>query len=87
MKIFYHFPQKGSSKTLQTVEFCLLEVTLLEIFNNTVLFIDIVNQMDGLNFQVYDITQFMRRPFDEALYQMDILFIRKDSKLILDKEW
>lgn len=78
---------KGSSKTMQSVEFCLLEVTLLEIYKNSVLFINIVNQMDELGFQVYDICQVMRRPFDKAIYQMDILFIKKESKIIADKVW
>ncbi len=78
---------KGSIKTLATVEFCLLEVTILEISNNSVLFIDIINQMDELGFQVYDISQFIRRPSDLALYQMDVLFIKKESQFIADKKW
>ena len=78
---------KGSIKTLGNVEFCLLEVTLLELAINSVLFIDIINQMNELGFQVYEISQFIRRPFDLALYQMDVLFIKKQSRFIADKKW
>ena len=78
---------KGSIKTLANVEFCLLEVTLLELASNSVLLIDIINQMNEIGFQVYDISQFIRRPFDLALYQMDVLFIKKQSRFIADKSW
>ena len=78
---------KGSIKTLENVEFCLLEVTLLELAINSVLFIDVINQMNAIGFQVYDISQFIRRPFDLALYQMDVLFIKKQSRFIADKKW
>lgn len=78
---------RGSKVALASAEFCLLEVTLLELGENSVLFIDLANQMADFGFQIYDITQLMRRPFDNALYQMDVLFVRKNSKFISDKRW
>ena len=43
--------------------------------------------MNEIGFQVYEISQFIRRPFDLALYQMDVLFIKKQSRFIADKKW
>ena len=38
-------------------------------------------------FQVYDISQFIRRPYDKALLQIDMLFAKRDSKFITNKRW
>jgi FkbM family methyltransferase len=77
---------RGAIKTLAQVEFCLLEVSLLKLGNEP-LVSEIIHFMDEKHFQPYDICQFMRRPFDKALYQIDLLFIRKDSKYIKEKRW
>lgn len=77
---------KGGSKSLTHAEFCLMEVSLLDL-DNTPLILEVMNYMDGKGFQAYDICQFMRRPFDNALYQADLLFIKKNSRLISDKRW
>lgn len=76
----------GAEKSLANAEFCLLEVSLLNIGNDPLL-IDVITFMDKRNFQAYDICQFMRRPYDKALHQIDLLFIKKDSALIKDKRW
>lgn len=78
---------KGSSETLAGAEFCLLEVSLLDLGGGYPLLQEVINFMDGRNFQAYDISQFIRRPFDKALWQIDMLFIKKDSKYIRDKRW
>ncbi len=43
--------------------------------------------MDERNFQLYDISQIMRRPYDYAIFQMDVLFVKKDSIVIEKKVW
>jgi FkbM family methyltransferase len=78
---------KGCTNVLKTVEICLLEVTLIKLGDNDVLFTELNNFMDSKGFQVYDITQFMRRPFDKAMYQMDVLFIKKESDYVNDRNW
>lgn len=77
---------KGASRSLAHTEFCLLEVSLLDL-DSTPLILEVMNYMDGKGFQAYDICQFMRRPFDKALYQVDLLFIKKGSPFIKDKCW
>jgi FkbM family methyltransferase len=76
----------GGKKCLAIAEFCLLEVTMIDLGNAT-LVLDVMNFMDSNGFQLYDITQLMRRPFDKALFQSDFLFIKKTSSLIAAKRW
>ncbi len=78
---------KGGSMALASAEFCLLELTLIEIGDRVPLMLPVLNFMDDKNFQLYDLTQFMRRPSDKALYQVDALFIKKNSKYISDFKW
>lgn len=78
---------KGGEKALQAAEFCLLEVTLLDLGSGGPLLVDVVNYMQEQGFQAYDISQFIRRPYDRALWQMDLLFVKNNSKFITDKRW
>ena len=78
---------KGASAALSHAEICLLEVTLFDMGNSSPLFLDVLNFMENKGFQVYDISQFMRRPFDKTLYQVDMFFVKKDSHLVTEKRW
>lgn len=77
---------RGAEKVLEDCIFCLLEVSLLSLGNEPPL-IEVMNYMDQNGFQLYDISQFMRRPYDKALYQSDFLFIKKNSTFISQKRW
>ncbi|HET9058231.1 MAG TPA: FkbM family methyltransferase [Chitinophagaceae bacterium] len=77
---------KGAPISLAHAEFCLLEVTLIGIANEP-LMADVIRFMDEQGFQAYDICEFIRRPYDKALYQIDLLFIRKSSPFIAVKRW
>ena len=78
---------KGAEKSLHHSEVCLLEVTLLDLGHSFPLLAEVIVFMDTKNFQAYDISQFIRRPFDKALYQMDMFFVKKDSNLLSVKQW
>lgn len=79
---------KGGQRTLANATFCLLEVSLLDVGDAGVpLLKDVVNFMDDCGFCAYDISQFIRRPYDKALWQIDMLFIKKDARFIADKRW
>lgn len=49
--------------------------------------LEVMNYMDGEGFQLYDVSQFMRRPYDKALYQMDFPFVKKSSRFVAEKRW
>lgn len=78
---------KGGLKALNHAEVVLMEVSLIDIYKNCPLLKDVVVFMDEHNFQLYDISSLMRRPLDQALFQIDALFVRKTSKLLADKAW
>ncbi|MHA6249249.1 FkbM family methyltransferase [Pontibacter sp. CAU 1760] len=78
---------KGGNKALKAAEAVIMEVSLLEIYKGAPLIEDVIAQMSNWGFQVYDICSLMRRPLDNALYQTDLLFVRKDSNLVSSRRW
>lgn len=75
----------GASKVLPDFEAVLLEVAIIEINEGAPLLHDVVAFMKSRGFVVYDILEIHRRPLDGALNQVDIMFMREQSKLIADK--
>lgn len=78
---------KGAEKCLFHATACLLEISLLNIGGSTPLLAEMVSFMDTKGYQAYDISQFIRRPYDKALYQIDMFFVKKDSWLVTEKRW
>ena len=78
---------KGAEKALNHATICLLEISLLNLGDNVPLMAEMMAFMNDKGFQAYDISQFIRRPFDKALYQVDMFFVKKDSALVADKVW
>lgn len=77
----------GAEESLSHAEVCLLEITFLDLGDNSPLLSEMVLFMDSKGFQAYDISQLMRRPSDKALHQIDLFFVKKTSFLIADKNW
>lgn len=78
---------KGANKSLADVQFILCEVSLLEINKGAPLIADVINFMNNIGFVAYDICSFIRRTLDRALWQTDVLFIKKEHPLIQNKHW
>jgi len=78
---------KGAVKSLEYATICLLEISLLNLGDDGPLMAEMIRFMDEKGYQAYDISQFIRRPYDKALYQVDMFFIKKDSAFITDKRW
>jgi len=51
------------------------------------LFHEATQFMRERGFQVYDICTFFRRPYDGALWCMDVIFVRSSSPLVASKRW
>lgn len=75
----------GASKVLPAFEAVLLEVAIIEINEGAPLLHDVIAFMKSRGFVSYDILEIHRRPLDNALNQVDIIFIREQSSLIADK--
>ncbi|GAB2987322.1 hypothetical protein GCM10027049_28960 [Mucilaginibacter puniceus] len=78
---------KGGLNTLKYAEVVLLEVSLLNIYNNCPLVHDVILFMKAQGFVLYDICSLIKRPYDKALYQSDFLFIKETSLLRASTRW
>jgi FkbM family methyltransferase len=78
---------EGAPRALESAEAVLMEVNFLEIYAGARLFHDAVAFMAARRLQVYDIGTFFRRPYDNALWQADVIFVKSSSPLISSRRW
>jgi FkbM family methyltransferase len=78
---------RGAEQTLKSAEVILMEINLLPIYRDAPLAHDAVRFMADRGFNLYDIGTFFRRPYDNALWQMDAVFVRSSSHLIASSRW
>ena len=78
---------KGGTNTLQSAEAVLMEVNLLALHDGAPLFHESAEYMGKHGFQVYDLCGLMRRPYDGALWQADVIFVRNSSPLVSSRRW
>lgn len=64
-------------------ELILMEVSLPDVGQaDAPLFADVVNFMDGHGYRLYDLCSLIRRPYDDAHWQVDVLFAHSTSDLV-----
>lgn len=78
---------RGAELVLSSSEAVLMEVNLLGILDGAPLFHESTQFMSERGFQVYDICTFFRRPYDGALWQVDVIFVRSSSTLVASTRW
>lgn len=78
---------KGASKVLQSAQIVLMEVSLLGIYKDAPLAHEVILYMKTKGFVLYDICSLMKRPFDNALFQVDFLFMKEDYALRSSTRW
>jgi len=76
---------RGGELALASAEAVLMEVNLLGILDGAPLFHEATQFMRERGFQVYDICTFFRRPYDGALWQVEVIFVRSSSPLVASK--
>lgn len=76
---------KGGEKTLSKALAVLIELSLLEINNGCPLLDESLAFMRERGFVAYDILELHRRPLDNAMNQLDVLFVPESSPLRADK--
>jgi FkbM family methyltransferase len=72
---------KGASRVLQTCPAVLMEVSMIEFFPKLPLVDEIIVFMRDRGFVWYDVMGILRRASDDALLQMDLMFVRRDHPL------
>jgi len=78
---------KGAPRALASTEAVLMEVNFIDIHSGAPLFHEAVQFMAEHEFRLYDIGTFFRRPFDAALWQADVVFVKFSSPLVSSKRW
>jgi FkbM family methyltransferase len=71
----------GANNTLAKTNVIVMEVYNFKITDTALRFHEMCSHMGGLGFRCYDIAGPILRLYDNAFWQMDILFTRNDSKI------
>jgi FkbM family methyltransferase len=71
----------GAKETLAKTNVVVMEVYNFKITEHALRFHEMCAYMEELGFRCYDIAEPMLRIYDRAFWQMDILFVRSDSKI------
>ena len=72
---------RGSRIALDFAEFVLLEVSTLNYNRGAPLVAEVLDFMNQRGFVLFDIADLGRKSNDQVLFQMDVLFAKKDSKI------
>jgi FkbM family methyltransferase len=78
---------KGGEQTMASAQAVLMEVSLIDLYQNNPLLHEVTAFMDARGFRAYDICSLMRRPLDDALCQTDIIFLKRGSPLLESTQW
>lgn len=71
----------GATRTLERTQVIVSEVSLLEYNEGQPLMHEVVHYLAQRDFLPYDICGGLRRSSDQALFQTDMIFVRRDSSL------
>ncbi len=71
---------QGSKALLKNVDVLILELSFFEFFDSKMQFYDMVKYLDKLGYVIYDMFDFLNRPLDGALAQINASFVKKDSQ-------
>lgn len=68
----------GSLNTLQNTKTIIIEVYNFKLTESSLRFHEMINYLENKGFRPVDIVDLMRRPKDDILWQMDMVFIKND---------
>jgi FkbM family methyltransferase len=78
---------EGAGDFLHNIEVVILEVSFYNFLNNCPDFYDVVSFMKSKGFVVYDIVGGINRPFDMALGQKDLVFVKEAGAIRNSHKW
>lgn len=80
---------KGATKTFGHTEAFIIETSLFSFDDvpGQPTIVEIINYMDARDYVIYDFAGFIRRKYDSALGQCDIVFVKKDGVLRKSNRW
>ena len=78
---------KGAAKMFETAEVIIIEVNLYEFMSETPLVDKVVTHMAEKGYRIFDIAGTLRRPYQNDLAQMDLVFVKNGSALVRSNKW
>ena len=78
---------EGMGSRLKDLDVVIVETSLIATLKNGPEFAAVVALMNASNLVLFDITGVTRRPLDQALAQIDAVFVPSDSPLRRDHRW
>ncbi len=80
---------KGAQHLLEVhaPEVLVLEVSLIDINKGAPLWSEVDRWMENHGYRLYDICTLIRRPSDQALWQVDAMYVHASSSLLASKRW
>ena len=69
----------GAKKVLEDTELVILEASLFQFYKDGPQFYDVITYMKERGFVVYDFCNGHNRPFDGALAQIDVVFVKENG--------
>lgn len=78
---------KGGDLLFGKTEVFIVEASFFEFLEGSPLFSEVVQFMAVRGYEVYDFPGFLRRPYDNALGQIDITFVKKEGFFRKSNSW
>jgi len=77
----------GGQRLFDTAHVFILEVNLFKFTPDCPLVHEVVAYMASKNYRVFDLAGTLRRPFEDDLGQMDLVFVSNSSPLVASNRW
>jgi FkbM family methyltransferase len=78
---------KGATSTFGIAEVFILETSLYHFMKDMPTTVDCIRFMADRGYELYDVTDFLRRPLDGALGQVDLAFALREGSLRSSDRW
>jgi FkbM family methyltransferase len=78
---------RGASRCLEMTEMLLLEVSFRHIYDRSPVAHEVIAELGGKGYRIYDICSYVQRGSDKALLQADMVFVRSSSELFRNEGW
>jgi hypothetical protein len=77
----------GGERLMATTEVFIVEVNLFEFMPHCPLVHEVVNHFAARGYRIFDLAGTLRRPYQDDLGQMDIVFVSNRSPLAASSRW
>ncbi len=77
----------GAVNNLKKIEVVIVQVNIIEVYNVKISIPEIFSLLEDNGLVLFDILEIHRRPKDDIMWNMDLIFVRKNSNWRNNKSW